>query len=203
MTNEKFQNRKHRLHFKLAWSYQYSFQLIMFCQPRLQYIQICDWLTGANQTLISQFFDAITFPTLHSLVCLLICIWVCGVACVPVSLILPAVNLFIETAASSVISGMDVGHSFIPPHFLCKAISPPQSLYSLLECTIFWENLKGYRIITVYLLILADCKEEYMSLLVQSLKHSIFFKPGVICVFTFSNYLQYIIIIVFAVAMYN
>ncbi len=59
------------------------------------------------------------------------------VACVLVSVILPAVDLFIETAASNVISGVDVGQSFIPPHYLCKASSHPQSLHSLLECTVF------------------------------------------------------------------
>lgn len=47
------------------------------------------------------------------------------------SLILPALNLFIETAASSVISGVDVGQSFIPPHYLCKASFHPQSELSL------------------------------------------------------------------------
>lgn len=58
------------------------------------------------------------------------------VACVPVSLILPAVDLFIETAASSVISGVDVGQPFIPPHYLFKASSHPQSLHIVCECTI-------------------------------------------------------------------
>lgn len=69
-------------------------------------------------------------------------VWVCVcvVACVPVSLILPAVNLLIETAASSVISGVDVGQSFIPPHYLCKASSHPQSLHSLFECAVFLEE---------------------------------------------------------------
>lgn len=50
---------------------------------------------------------------------------------VTVSLILPALNLFIVTAASSVISGVDVGQSFIPSHYLCKASSHPQSERSL------------------------------------------------------------------------
>lgn len=62
----------------------------------------------------------------------------CG--CVCVSLILPAVDLFIDTAASSVISGVDVGQSFILPHYLCKASSHPQSLHSLFECTVFLEK---------------------------------------------------------------
>lgn len=62
------------------------------------------------------------------------------VACVLVSLILPAVDLFIETAASSVISGVDVGQSFIPPHYLCKVSFHPQSLYSLFACALFFRK---------------------------------------------------------------
>lgn len=66
----------------------------------------------------------------------------CVVACVLVSLILPAVDLFIETAASSVISGVDVGQPFIPPHYLFKASSLPQSLHIPFECTVFSDTLE-------------------------------------------------------------
>lgn len=62
------------------------------------------------------------------------------VACALVSLVLPAVDLLIETAASSVISGEDVGQSFILPHYLCKASSHPQSLHSLFESTVLFKK---------------------------------------------------------------
>lgn len=64
----------------------------------------------------------------------------CGCVCACVTHT-PCSDLFIETAASNVISGVDVGQSFIPPHYLCKASSHPQSLHSLLECTVFLEKV--------------------------------------------------------------
>lgn len=75
--------------------------------------------------------------------CVGVCRCVC--VCVPVSLILPAMNLFIETAASSVISGVDVGQPFIPSHYLCKASSHPQSLHRLFGMCSFLEKRWGVK----------------------------------------------------------
>lgn len=55
------------------------------------------------------------------------------VAFAVVSLIPPAVNLFIEKAASSVISDVDVGQPFIPTRYLCKASSHSQLLHILMN----------------------------------------------------------------------
>lgn len=52
-------------------------------------------------------------------------ICVCGCVCAPVSLTLPAVSLFIETAASSVISGVDVGQPFYSSSFLMQSHFAP------------------------------------------------------------------------------
>lgn len=70
-------------------------------------------------------FDTRTFFTINILPCFCAHLCVCVVACVLVSLIHPAVDLFLETAASSVISGEDVGQSFYSSSLLMQSQFSP------------------------------------------------------------------------------
>lgn len=130
----------------------------VFDSQSLQQLPICDGLNKVEQILICWIVLRLKPYSLkiHWLVlCLSACLYaVCTYVCVPH--ILPAVNLFIETAASSVISSVDVGQPFILPHYLCKAISQTPTRRGMFEYTVYEEMVSSEIISLMFVHIWVD-----------------------------------------------